>query len=230
MIKGAHTLSILIGVLLFVYALAGCADSSSKQGDEYIIRIGDRVVTVLDYNKAFEIAKAAYPHNEIQDSTAVRNAKSRLLNQLSEEMIIQERAEEMGIIISDSELEKAISDIKEDYPEDTFEQVILEYAVPYDSWKKRIKTRLLMEKVIAKELEEQIVITPDDISKYYEEHGMDIEPASDQKEDSEEINTTIVKYLRREKVEQAYKPWIKNLQKKYTIELNKAQWKKIIDS
>ena len=230
MIKHAHELSILIGVILFVYTLAGCADFRSTQGDEYIIRIGDRVVTVSEFNRAFEIAKAAYPHNEIQDSDAVRNAKSRLLNQMSEEMIIQERALETGIIISDEELEKAVSNIKEDYPEDAFEQVILEYAVSYDTWKNRIKTRLLIEKVIAQELGEQIVISADDISKYYEEHGMDIEPTSNENEPSEKIDTTIVKHLRREKVEEAYRPWILDLQKKYIIEINTAEWKKIMGS
>jgi len=40
----------------------------------------------------------------------------------------------------------------------------------------------------------------------------------------------IIRNLRRKKIEQAYKPWIKELQKKYIIEINKVQWKKIIGS
>jgi FKBP-type peptidyl-prolyl cis-trans isomerase (trigger factor) len=228
MIKGIHKINILIGVLLAVYALSGCADPDAIQSDEYIIRLGDNVVTVSDYNKAFEIAKAAYPHNEMRDPTAVRNVKLRLLNQMSEEMIIQKRAKEIDITISDTEIEKAVSDIKKDYPEDVFEQFLLEYAVPYDDWEKRVKIRLLMEKVIAKELGGQIVITPDDISKYYEENGIDTEATSDQKEVSQEINKNIVNHIRRKKVESAYIPWIKNLQKTYTIEINNDPLEKIM--
>ena len=81
---------------------------------------------------------------------------------------------------------------------------------------------------LAKELEEQIVITPIDVSNYYAKHAENSGPVSDQKEASKELNVTIVKHLRREKVEEAYKSWIKELQKKYTIEVNKAQWEKII--
>ncbi|UCD31909.1 MAG: SurA N-terminal domain-containing protein [Desulfobacterales bacterium] len=228
MIKGPHKISMLISVFLFVYALSGCADPDAVKSDEHIIRLGDSFVTVADYNRAFEIAKAAYPHNKMQDPTAVRNAKLRLLNQMSEEMIILERAKELGISIADREIEKAVSDIKKDYPEDVFEQILLEYAVPYDNWEKRVKIRLLMEKVIAKELGEQITITPDDISKYYEENEISTEPASDPKEDSQETNKNIVNHIRRKKVEAAYISWMKNLQKTYTVEINNDPWEKIM--
>jgi hypothetical protein len=33
--------------------------------------------------------------------------------------------------------------------------------------------------------------------------------------------------LRRKKAEEAYKPWIENLRKKYLIEINKKEWEKI---
>jgi FKBP-type peptidyl-prolyl cis-trans isomerase (trigger factor) len=230
MTKPAHKLSFFIGFLLTVYVLGGCADSDLKQEGEYFIRTGDRIVTVSDFNRAFEIAKAAYPHNEMQDPAAVRNVKLRVLNQMSEEMVLQERAKELGITISDEEVEKAVSDLKKDYPDDVFEQMLLEHAVSYQTWKKRIMIRLLMEKVIAKELEEQIVITPIDISNYFGKYAEDNKLTSDQKEASKELNVTIVRHLRREKIEEAYKSWIKELQKKYTIEVNKVQWEKIIGS
>lgn len=228
MAKGSHKINVLIGVLLTVCVLSGCTDQDAVTSDEYIIRLGNNVITVSEFNRAFEIAKAGYPHSEMQDPTAVRSAKLRLLNQMSEEMIILERANEQGITISELEIQKAISDIKKDYPEDAFEQILLEYAVPYDAWEKRVKVRLLMEKVVAEELEGKVVITPVDISKYYEENEIDLEPTSELKENSQGINTNIVKHIRREKVEAAYQPWIKNLQKAYTVEINGPVWEKIM--
>jgi arginyl-tRNA--protein-N-Asp/Glu arginylyltransferase len=102
--------------------------------------------------------------------------------------------------------------------------------VPYQSWEKGLKTRLLMEKVVAKELGDQIVVTPDDVSKYYEAHHKNGKLTPDIKKVSKDINETMTKNLRRKKIEEAYKPWIKELQKKYIIEVNKAQWEKIIGS
>jgi hypothetical protein len=226
----AYNYNVLIGVLLIICLLAGCADSESNDKDEFFIRVGDSVVTVFEFNSAFEISKAAYPYSAMQNPADIRDARLRLFYQMTEEMIIQERAKELGIKVSDSEVEKAVSDIKGDYPDDVFEQTLLENAVPYHSWKEGLKTRLLMEKVVAKELGEQIEITPEDISKYYEEHYKDDSLTSDLKEVSKDINVSIMKHLRMEKMEDAYKPWIKKLQKKYTIEINKAQLEKITGS
>jgi parvulin-like peptidyl-prolyl isomerase len=228
MTKNVHNITTLIGILLAVCVLSGCVDPDAVKNDDFILRLGDSMVTVSEYNRAFEIAKAAYPHSEIQDPETVRKAKLRLLNQMSEEMIIQARAKERGISISDAEIEKAVSEIKKDFPEDVFEQMLLEYAVPYDAWEKRVTIRLLMEKVIAEELEGRIDVTPDDISRYYQDNDIDIESASDSQEDSQEVNTNIVKHLRREKVEAAYQPWIKNLREAYTIEINNSAWEEIV--
>jgi tRNA A58 N-methylase Trm61 len=102
--------------------------------------------------------------------------------------------------------------------------------VPYPSWEKRLEARLLMEKVVAKELGDQIVVTPDDISKYHEAHHKHDNLTADMKEESKDVNETIIKNLRRKKIEEAYTPWIKKLQKEYIIEINKTQWEKIIGS
>jgi len=230
MIKYFNRFMALIGFLSFIYPLAGCADSESKYRDEYFIRVGDSVITVLDFNRAFEIVKASYSHGAMQQPDAVKEARLRFVKQMTEEMILRERAKDIGIKITDEEVKQAVEDIKQDYPENVFDQILLEYAVSYQLWEKGLETRLLMEKVIAKELGDQIVVTPDDVSKYYEAHHKNDELTPDKKEVSKDINETITRNLRRTKIEQAYKPWIKELQKIYIIEINKAQWKKIIGS
>jgi len=230
MIKYNYKFTFLIGVLLVVHLFVGCSDSESQLEDEYFLRLGDRVITVSDFNRAFEIAKAAYPHNAMQDQTAVRDARIELLNQMVEELILLERAEELRINISDLEFDKIVSDIKGDYPDDVFEMMLLEYAVPYHSWEKGLKIRILMEKVVAKELADQIIVTPEDITKYYQEHYKNNGIASDQQELSKELNVKIMKYLRREKMEKVYMTWIKKIKKNYTVEINKVQWEKVIGS
>ena len=119
--------------LLVAIALAGCSGSKPEDPDEYLIRVGDNVVTVLDFNKAFEIAKTAYSHNVMQNPVAFKEAQLRLLNQMTEELILLERARELNISVSDQELDKTIAKIKSDYPDDVFEEVLLEYAVSYQS-------------------------------------------------------------------------------------------------
>jgi hypothetical protein len=221
----------LIGAILFI---VGCADSGSEPSDEYLIRVGDTIMTVVDFNRAFELAKTAYPHNALKDPIILKTLKFRLLSQLTEEVMLLERAKEMNITVSEAEVEEAIADIKKDYPEGVFEETLLEQAISYSAWKEGMKIRLLKEKVITKELEEHVTITAGDISNYIENQNKPDDSESgletELKEGTEDINAMIIKHLRRKKSEEAYHAWIKKLQEKYIIEINKEKWKKITNS
>ena len=103
-----YKLAQLIGCFLMVGLVAGCADPGSEILDEYLIRIGDREVSVMEFQEAFEIVKTAYPHDIRHNHEDFKNAQLRLLNQMTVEMILLERAEELAIEVSESELEKVI--------------------------------------------------------------------------------------------------------------------------
>jgi hypothetical protein len=220
----------LIGLSLLVCAFLGCMNSESKPDAVQLIRVNDRVLTVLEFNQAFEISKTAYSHSLRYEPDVYRNAQLRLLNELTIEMIILERAAELGLTISDEEVEKAVADVKKDYPEDTFEKTLLEFAVSYETWRDRLRNRLLMEKVIDYELKELILITSEDIAKYYEENFKAKAPDADSEMNTEDINKMIIEQLRREKMEQAYQTWINRLKQRYLIEINSIQWERISGS
>ena len=216
----------LIGPISFLFLFSGCGEKGSGLGNEVLIRVGDRVVTVLDFNEAFEISKIAFDSTSEQ-ADDLREAQLRLLNELILEVILLERADEIGISVTDSELEKAVAAIKSDYPTGEFEETLLEFAVSYDTWESRLKTRLTMEKVIEKELENRITITPEDIAEYYKKNFQGKKDESDSTPAAGDINEIIVKQLRREKAEESYKTWIEELKAKYEIEINNEQWEKM---
>ena len=132
----------LIGILLLCFLFAGCDQKASDYGNEVLLRVGERELTVHGFNEAFEISKTAYAHNIRQQTDDLHDAQMRLLNQLTVEMLILERGKELGISISDDELERAVSEIKSDYPEGEFEETLIESAVSYDAWLNRFKTYL----------------------------------------------------------------------------------------
>jgi hypothetical protein len=228
---------ILISFLWAGFAVTGCSDIKQKNQDEYLIKVGDKILTVADFNKAFEIAQTAYSYKIMQQPEAIRNARLRLVKQMTEETILLERAKEIGVTVTESEVEKAMADIKRDYPDNEFQKSLIENAVPYLTWKESLKRRLLMEKVIAKDLGDKIHITPDEISEYYKTHLNDTPVTSEMKASEQktpdvkpmekEQKSDIVKILRREKMEKACTPWMEALKKKYIVEINKKQLQKI---
>jgi hypothetical protein len=220
----------LLPAVLILGVCTGCMNSESNTGNETLIRVGDRVFTVLEFNEAFEFVQSAHPQNLKDEPEDLKDAQLRLLNQLAVEMMILERAEELGLSISDEELNKAVSDIKSDYPEDTFDETLLKSAVSYESWETRLRNRLLMQKVVDYELKDQIVISPEDIADYYERNIKTRNPETESTASEDEINEMIIKFLRRQKAEQAYQVWIDNLKKSYPIEIDSTQWEKISGS
>ena len=122
MIKNLFRIDCLLGLVLLGIVSTGCEQKASDYGTGVLLRVGDRVLTVLDFNEAFEISKTAYAHNIRQQSEDLRDAQMRLLNQLTVELLLLERAQELGISVTQEELERAVSEIKSDYPEGEFEQ------------------------------------------------------------------------------------------------------------
>jgi hypothetical protein len=220
----------LIGPISLLFLFSGCGEKGSGLGNEVLIRVGDRVVTVLDFNEAFEISKIAFVDSTSEQDEDLQEAQLRLLNELILEMILLERADEIGISVTDIELEKAVAAIKSDYPSGEFEETLLEFAVSYDTWESRLRTRLTMEKVIEKELENRITITPEDIAEYYKKNFQGKQDESDSAPAVGDINEIIVKQLRREKAEESYKTWIEVLKAKYEVKINGEQWEKIVGS
>ena len=86
-----------------------------------------------------------------------------------------------------------------------------------------------MEKVVARELGNQITITAEDISYHYKKHYPQEHSQSGAGDKADNLNETIIKQLRREKTEKAYSTWLNELEKKYPIEINETQWRQIVD-
>ena len=108
-----------------------------------------------------------------------------------------------------------------------FEQALLESAVPYESWKAALRRRLLMEKVVARELESRIAVTNDEIRAFYQAHYTEKGKAPAAGELHPDIRKAVVQQLRAEKIEAAYGDWLENLKEAYAIDINRAEWRRI---
>ncbi len=227
--KSIATPVFVVGLLVSLLALAGCLDSATTPSNEYLLRVGKSVLTVHEFNQALEMDKAAYPYDSLEDPVHIGEMKKRLLLRMMEEMVLIERAGELGIRVSEEEVEKAAADIEADYPEETFQETLLERAVSYDAWVLRLKKRLIMEKVIAAEVGSAVEISARDLATHYEKHGPGAPPSKiGVPADPGASEDRMLKALRREKTEEAYQEWLKALIQTHPIEVNEALWERML--
>ncbi len=212
-------------LMVAVAGLSGCGQSG--QEDAYLIKVGTSTITVAEFKQAVEASgEEAFPGEQAIGKTALNDLRMRVLNQLTEELIISERAKQLNIHVTDQELEQAIAAVKADYPDDTFEKTLLENAVSYQAWKQKMATRLLIDKVIGKELVDNVQITSDDVAAYFQTHYPEGVPNG---EDADQINKRIVQHLRHQKAEILYKSWIEKLRALFPVDIHQQRWNRLVD-
>jgi FKBP-type peptidyl-prolyl cis-trans isomerase (trigger factor) len=219
-----------VSPMLFFLALAalpGCDPSGPPGRGEYLVRVGERTVTVREFNQAFELVKTAFPQSLDPGAAGLQEARRKLLEEMTIELVMLARAEELGLSVSDDELEAAVASVKADYPPGVFEQTLIESAVPVEAWRQRIRTRLLMEKLMEQELREKIVVTAEDLAAHYDRHYRGKAAGADSQEKFQRLKETIVADLQREKMEALYSGWIDSLKRKHSVEVNQPLWAQI---
>jgi hypothetical protein len=208
-----------------LYLGQGCSDK--KVSKDYLLRSKIQVMTTSEFNQAVDAAgMEAFLGVKTVDETALKDLRIRVLNQATEEMIISALAADKAIQVTSEEVDKAVAAVKADYPDNTFEEILLENAVSFQYWKKRLAARMLMEKVISKELIQQVQISSEDIAQYYKTNYPQGIPENEQ---PNAINQKIINHLRRQKAERVYKEWIEALRQSYPVEINQAAWNQLID-
>lgn len=219
----------LFSLFMTIGCLVGCYDPEVQEEETYLVQVGETTLTTHDYRKALEIHKTAYDYEDVsEDPTVVREAKLQILKEMIERMTLLERARELGLQVDKAELEAAVQEAQKGYPEGAFEEVLLESAISFESWQKELADRLLLEKVIQRDLAEGILISDEAVQTYIDTHHIKVEPPSEARR--AEVDQEVRDHLHREKVETAYPVWVEKLQKKYTIEINESDWQKIVGS
>ncbi len=216
-------MALILIVVMGLWASVGC--TRKKAEEEYLLRVHNLTVTPAEFNQSVKAAmEEAFPGEQNVDPSLLNDLRMRVLTQVSEEMMISAYAADQRIQVSNEELDKAVADIKSDYPDNTFEETLLENAISFDFWRKQLAMRLLVEKVINKELVLPVQISSEDIAEYVKTNYPDGIP---QDQNADEFNQKIIKHLRQQKAEMAYKEWIEGLRKKYPVDINHQAWERL---
>lgn len=211
---------VLLGLSLL---LQGCQQDHASSS-LVLMKIGDRVVTVDEYRRDFNIHRMATGADADDDPAAAREMQIRFAQQLADQLVLLEHAGSLGIEVTDPELDKALQAIKRDYPDDVFEQLLLENAITLDEWRASLQTRLIIERLIEQELEAHIRISEEDMAQFMAQlrsNYADAAPGQEVKVETPS-DKAIVDQLKRSKMEKAYAQWIAALKRKYPVEIDQS--------
>ena len=225
----------LVWGFLLLNMICGCGGSGNHDMDEKVlIRAGGSVVTVRDFHEAFESGITS-PSRLFQDPEALREEKFRILTRLSEELLILERARELKLQVSEDETAQVVNDFKKDFPDNTFEKTLMENGISFLTWKKALKRRILMEKVIRQDLSEQSFRTPLTVNENWAADdtkslpGNEAVHADDSGDETSPDNEGLPEPPAGTTAAGAeYPAWINRLKQQYAIEIDWKLWEIIV--
>ncbi|MDD9304645.1 MAG: hypothetical protein HUK40_20780 [Desulfobacter sp.] len=162
-----------------------------------------------------DLKLTAYPYDIKNQPLAYNSMVLDLVSILTDETVILARAKEKKIFLSEEDVALAESEFKKDYPQDSFEQMLLENAIPYPVWRNRLEKDMVIDKIVQLELVDVQEISPEDMVAFYSRIAGQPE---DERHALDEAG--LVKQLRMEKSQAFYDEWISGLKIKYPVEIN----------
>lgn len=231
MIRNLKKRFICFVILYVIVCCVACGDSKTDSDPDYLIKTSSLIVSSEAFLEELDLKKAAYPYT-IRDKPAEYNEMViHLVKMLSEEIVLLSDAEKKGISVTNHELQIAEDEFKADYPDDSFEQILLRSAISYPFWKKRFKKNMIIDKLIDQELKKKVEITARDIVEFYNQSrrinsensdagAMVLRKIEDEKE--------LVSRLRMQKTQEQYDKWIQKLKNDHPVEINMGKLRRFL--
>jgi peptidyl-prolyl cis-trans isomerase SurA len=157
------TAAMSVATLLAV--LAAC---NSQTGGDVMATVDGRKIFRSDVDKYYDnnVASAQQvPTGE--QATALR---LNILHQMIDDEILMRRAEKLGLLATDEEVDRKYNEIKSPFSQEEFDKRLKDKKITLADFKRDIRRSITVEKVMNKEVSSKINVTDQDITEYYKAH------------------------------------------------------------
>lgn len=133
-------------------------------------------MATVDGRKIFRSDVDKYYENSVassQQAPAGEQATAlrlNILHQMIDDEILMRRAEKLGLLATDDEVDKKYNDAKSPFTQEEFDKRLQEKKITSADFKRDIRRSITVEKVLNKEVSSKIEVSDKDISDYYNAH------------------------------------------------------------
>ena len=152
--------------MLALMVASGC--NSSRGGEDVMAKVNGRKILASDVEKYYRNQTAGAP--EQPSAEQADSLKLSILRELIDNEILMQRAEKLGLLATDEEVEKKLNDVKAPYTPEEFTKRLQERNITLDDFKRDLRRSLTVDKVVNKEITSKINVTDQDVANYYNAH------------------------------------------------------------
>ncbi len=162
-----HSLWASSGLVLCLLLLAaGC--SSGRRDENVLATVDGRKILRAEVDKYYSNQTAGSDQQPSgEQATSLRLS---ILSQMIDDELLMRQAEKLGLLATDDEVQRKLTELKSPYTEEQFNQRLKEKKITLDDFKRDLRRSITREKVLNKEITAKINISDRDISDYYNSH------------------------------------------------------------
>jgi peptidyl-prolyl cis-trans isomerase SurA len=154
-------------VTLAVMSLASSCNHGGSDKD-VVAKVNAYKISRSELDKVFNRQIAGSPQKPNAEQEAA--LRLQLLEQLIGQQIYLQKAEKLGIVATDDEVESKLAQDKAPFTKEEFEKKLKEAGFTEDERKQEIRRSLTIEKLFNKEIAAKVTITDSDIQSYYNDY------------------------------------------------------------
>jgi peptidyl-prolyl cis-trans isomerase SurA len=168
----------LIFSLVFAsLGISAAAQTKSTVVEEIVARVNNEIVTREDLDHAHgslesEATDACQKCTPEELKGMIAGKEKDLLRDLIDQSLLTQRAKDKGINV-DTEVIKRLDAIRQQYklPDlDALEKEVTKSGQDYEDFKNQLRNQLLTQELMRKEVGSKIIVSHEDIVKYYNDH------------------------------------------------------------
>ena len=165
-----------IGIIICIaILLKGCGSNETQEvenGADEVAIVNKEVITREDFQNELRWSKRKYrvEKNDFLKTEEKTWLKSNILNELIQESLLRQEAVRQDIKVSSGEFEKYLDQAKEGYKENTFQRALDIEEISRSQWENKLKTHLLIKKLIEEVINRKIKIEDEELSSYFKQN------------------------------------------------------------
>ncbi len=148
--------------VLLVFLPVGCTKSQSAN---VAATVNNRVITYTELQKNFQSQFTGTAEGSSEDQVMIQ--KLELLRNLIDNEIMLQRAEKMGLMAVDADVEAKFNEFKAPYTKEEFERQVQNRKMTAEDLKAQLRRDLSIQKLFNKEITSHITITDADVANFY---------------------------------------------------------------
>lgn len=162
-----HLMTLLAALVLFT----GCAPDPNELGIVATVNGRPIYMSELEYMYDLEHMDEAKP--SIPSVDEISREYGGIMAELIVQQLVYQELEKHGMSVTDEEVGAAEEDIRQDYPGESFEQILVEEYIDLNNWREQLRYRVALEKFHQQVLRPTVKIGYDEAKAYYKDNLAD---------------------------------------------------------